>query len=96
MRIIDYIVPTCEGAVDIPAPPLPVSRGPDVQPEVEVVGERGDDAVLPAPVAAVAVLKQRHCIGSLSSCPDLVGDGRILEGGGPKHLAAQVPQLVGE
>ena len=56
MRIIDYIVPTCEGAVDIPAPPLPVSRGPDVQPEVEVVGERGDDAVLPAPVAAVAVL----------------------------------------
>ena len=49
---------TSKRAVDIPAPPLPVSRGSDVKPEVHVVCERGDDAVLPAPVTAVAVLNQ--------------------------------------
>ena len=91
-----YLYCTCKRAVDIPAPPLPVSRGSDVQLEVHVVCERGDDAVLPASVTAVAVLKRGHCIGSLSCCPDLVGDGRILEGGCPEHLAPEVPKLVGE
>ena len=55
-RLQLYFYCTCEGAVDIPAPPLPVCRGSDVQSEVHVVCERGDDAVLPATVTAVAVL----------------------------------------
>ena len=38
------------------APPLPVGRGLDVQLEVHVLGQGGDDEVLPAPAAAVTVL----------------------------------------
>ena len=57
-RLQLYLYCTCEGSIDIPAPPLPVSRGSDVQLEVHVVCERGDDAVLPATVTTVAVLNQ--------------------------------------
>ena len=37
-------------------PPLPVGRGLNVQLEVHVLGQGGDDEVLPAPAAAVTVL----------------------------------------
>ena len=39
------------------APPLPIGRGLNVEPEVHVLGQGGDDEVLPPAAAAVTVLK---------------------------------------
>ena len=76
------------------APPLPVGRGLDVQLEVHVLGQGGDDEVLPPAAAAVTVLKVIVITRVGNPCPHLVCCGEVLEGGGPQHLAAQVTQLI--
>ena len=48
---------TVECAILDLAPPLPVGRGLDVELEVHVLGQGGDDEVLPPAAAAVTVLR---------------------------------------